>query len=107
MDPEQPPEGHSNHWLVWEAIAKLTAKLGAAPLNQFPGIWKHRLDKNWSLELNPHREAIDSVPPFTIVVFFWRWPYGVIDGHGGEWMMSANPEATPEALIAALQKAAA
>jgi hypothetical protein len=103
----QPPEGHSNHYLFWQAIAGLAAKLGVAPLNQFPGLWEHKVDEDWRLELNPHREPIEAVPPFSVAVFYRDWPFGVIDGHGGDWMMSKNPNATPEALIAALQKAAA
>lgn len=92
----------------WTALCKLATIDGAAPLNRLPGCWEKQLDERWWIAANGHKEPKTAdgfdVPPFSVVVKFNGWPFGVIDPHGG--CIGHGEMANAGALVEAIEKAA-
>jgi hypothetical protein len=89
-------------------IAELALKLGAHPMNRHPGCWEYRVDENWVIAVNGHRDERQTkagvrVMPFSCYVEFNGWPAGVIDPTGG--IIAAGGLANETTFIAALKVA--
>ena len=83
---------------------------GAAPLNQGPGCWERKIDEDWSVSINGHREPRNNsagleVPPFSAFIQWKDWPAGVIDPGGG--IIVAGEFANENIFIDALKAAGA
>ena len=99
--------------LAFHLIAELGIADGVAPMSKHEGLWYRKLDENWEIAVNGHREAILSqsdvnriactVEPFRAAVWWNGWLEGFIDPYGG--VIAAGELANEETLVAALRKA--
>jgi hypothetical protein len=101
--------------MAYMEIAELAIALGAAPLNQRPGAWVHRLDAHWVVALNGHSFTVDASPggggcdapirPFHAMIWYNGWPAGILAPTGGA--IAAGEGANEDTLIDALRAARA
>lgn len=87
-------------------IAKLGIAVGTAPLNKYTGCWEFKIDEQWWIAVNGHREAMacsrgNDVPPFSAYIVYMGWPAGIIAPNGG--VIAAGDCANEDAFIDALQ----
>jgi len=53
---------------IIDEIIPFLEHVGAANLNQRPGLSRFEVDADWSITVNPHGETIDGQPAFTFQV---------------------------------------
>ncbi len=77
---------------LFELIAKLADRDGAAPLNRYDNCWVRRLDGHWVIAVNAHKEMQSCEPPecmradvgpWECAVWFNGWLAGLFDPDGG------------------------
>jgi len=84
----------------WDAMYNLAARLGVAPMNRHPGLWKCQLNDCLCLETNGHYDTIDGVQPFTVRVTCNGFPVGLLDPFFG--IITKGAGANIQSLIAAM-----
>ena len=89
--------------------AELADARGATPLNKHKACWEAKVDDNWWLAINAHREPTPcrggaEVPPGHVYVEWNGWPAGFINAYGGS--MAAGEAANEDTLCTALRAAA-
>jgi hypothetical protein len=62
---------------LWTSICTIAERDGVVPLNKLPGLWKFEAGDFW-LTVNPHREKIEEVDPYTVNVERNGWPIAMI-----------------------------
>lgn len=88
-------------------ICRITKALGVDPLNQYPGVWEHKIDEQWFLAINPHdvklpRRTIDEdVQPYHFIIDYNEWPFAMFNIYDG--FMGNGLEANGGTLLAALK----
>jgi hypothetical protein len=89
-------------------IADFALARGVRSIKDLPGCWHYKVDEQWEMWLNGHREPVTlghgpEVPPFSAYIEFNGWPAGVTDAAGG-WFAAgsiANLDAFERALDSA------
>lgn len=91
-------------------LCELGEKDNIPPLNEHVACWERKIDDQWWIAVNGHRDAIKNsrggtVPPFNCIVEFNGWPAGMFDPYGG--IIAVGDAANEEAFAAALERAIA
>jgi hypothetical protein len=87
---QQPPETeqitpqHEAFDAIWTTVCAIAMKVGAAPLNQWPGLWRFDVDEHWKIAVNAHDEEIEGIPKFRLYAEWNGWPAGMLSPTGGE-----------------------
>lgn len=66
----------------WGLAAQLRKKDRVRPPGTLEGLWIRRIDEQWLMKANGHKEVIELVPPFSIYVEFNGWPAGILSPDG-------------------------
>ena len=82
-----------------EAIEKFLRHFGDGPHEGLKTIGDPT-GKGWAMTLNPTKEKIDNVPPFSLIPYLNGWPAGIIDPGGGCMVASMEGSGTEEDFIA-------
>lgn len=90
---------------VFMKIGDLAFKRGHIAINVNPFLFVMRIDDDWVVRINAHRESIMGVPAFHMAVEWHGWPAGLFSAAGG--IMAAGSLANENTLIAAIDKAIA
>lgn len=95
---------------VFDLIAQIAIADGDSPITKFPGCWHRKLDDEWEIWVNGHREKMAiprheelKVSPFHCYVEFNGWPAGVFTPFDG--CIVAGKLANEETFIKALKNA--
>jgi hypothetical protein len=107
------PSGMNTPDIITESFAKLAhlgCLVGAAPITQFDGCWEYRLDEQWEIAMNGHKEPRKcsfgvEVAPFHCYLQYNGWPAGVFNPRGGT--IAAGSCANEDTFIAAIDAAIA
>lgn len=96
-----------NICLAFAEVIELCAFMGAWPANKHDSCWEEKIDDEWWIALNGHKEkrlcSRDIVlPPFACYVEYNGLPAGFFDPFGGS--IVACEGANEQTFIAALQK---
>lgn len=59
-------------------VSELAITLGVHPINRLPGLWIHAIDHHWLIQVNGHRQQVDDVPAFCMLVKYNGWAAGLI-----------------------------
>ena len=84
-------------------VVDLMLALGVEGINTLPGCWEHQVDEHWLVKVNGHKEPIDDIQPYEIMVWFNGWPAGII--HPNRGVIAAGALANEDTFIAALDAA--
>jgi len=88
---------------VYGRLVDLAAALGVSEINQLPGCWIHRIDDDWTVAANGHREPMRAAPggamdveilPFEMAIWWHGWLAGIIGPSGGA--IADHPEGANE-----------
>ncbi len=93
-------------------IFELTKALDAMPMSKHEGCWEHRIDDQYTLVCNGHKEPLEwgcqTVQPYHFYVEYSGWPFAVFNpatgGQIGDGSM-ANADAFIAAMEAATERA--
>ena len=88
---------------VYALTAELLLARGLSSIKDRPGLTVQEIDNLWAVAINPHRDEIDSVPPYHMLFEFNGWPAGLVSPTGGPF--AAGSAANEDALLAALRAA--
>jgi hypothetical protein len=93
---------------VFAKICDLGLALGHTSIKDQPGCWEHQIDEHWWFAINPHDVSTEctggtEVPPYTVYIKFYDWPFGLVSPLGG--MFGHGALANENTLIAALDQA--
>lgn len=82
----------------------LALRLGFTTLANIEGCWEHKIDDDWVVRFNPHREPCQdstggTIPPVTMLVSHRDFPAGAFGPYGGAFFSGAEDD-----FIAALDK---
>ena len=84
-------------------VVDLMLALGVEGINTLPGCWEHQVDEHWFIKVNGHKEPIDNIQPYEMIVWFNGWPAGVI--HPDRGVIAAGTLVNEDTFIAALDAA--
>jgi len=94
---------------LWSAVMDLAKRDGVIPLNALPALWERKVDSEWYIACNGHKEPMETtltptpirVLPFHLYVEFNGWPAGVMTAYGGQ--VCAGTEANMDTLVEAVR----
>jgi hypothetical protein len=92
---------------LFDLIAQIAIKDGASPMKKHEGCWNRKIDDNWEIWVNGHREPKPGPPdvlvqPFNCYVEFNGWPAGSFSPVEG--CLAAGSLANEETFAEALKK---
>jgi hypothetical protein len=99
---------------VFSLVVTLCHALGVVNIKDLPGAWEYRIDDQWEIAVNGHREAIEipndgsrrmgcTIPPFESAIWFNGWLAGLMSPFDG--ILAGGEACNEAALIDALHKA--
>ena len=96
---------------IWDALIKLAKSREAIPLNKYRDCWYTRLNEQWELAANSHREPKEcerfdppvTIPPFHFYAAFNGWPAAMISAAHAE--IAAGTAANADTLLQAIKMA--
>lgn len=53
--------------------------LGVKSISNLSGLWESKIDDQWTIKCNGHKETIDGVPGFSWLIEYNGWPAGILD----------------------------
>ena len=86
--------------VVFDLMVKLSLKRGLRDIGKKPGLTELKVDDQWTLKINPHKETIDGIEQGLVRAIFEGLPVGLFTLTAGS--MIADGE---DRLIEALEKA--
>ena len=84
------------------AIADFALASGISNINRIPGTHKARVDDQWEIEVNGHRETVNGIPPFHMAVLFHGWPAGIFHPVEGG-LFAAGDAANEDSFLMAIR----
>lgn len=87
---------------ICESLIEYVSRLGIKRINELPGLFEHKVDEQWTIKCNGHKEPIDNVPPFHWYIEYNGWPAGILS-LTGEGEICDGDTANIDTLQAALE----
>ena len=85
-------------------VAELAGALGVQGINTLSGCWDHQVDEYWLIKVNGHRETIDRIQPYEMMIWFNGLPAGIVHPIRGG-VIAAGELVNEDTFIAALDAA--